>query len=448
MRLTMPGYVDYYTDAFERPTLDWFAANLSPGQIVADVGAHIGFLTVFIARLVGETGRVYAFEPAPTSLQYLTRNVSQNEAANVIVIRAAAGARAARRILYLVEDGDMNSLFPTNPFSRAAGTVEVEQLALDDVVPDLDIAKIDVEGAEIEALRGMSRILGQQPKPILVVEWSPTCQLAAGHSPEELIRVLRELGYEPAILGEPAGMGRSVDDLWLSFVRAGCHRVGTRTSCARPGARWRHPELDDSAMAATIKAAEDDVTDPSSGRGRGSLRRGSSSRVRTPDLLDHRDHGAAAARCRGADQPAADIGTADGSMTVLDDGRRCRGRRSPAPVRQRQLGLQLAHVVDGSCGSSLPGADAIVTAHLPARQRWEALQEQQRAQGRVRRGAWVGRARGRATGEHVRGDGVRSGAPCHGTMMSPVVSKPIACHEAQSTGDERAQFRPVRLGAR
>ena len=213
LTLTMPGYVDYYTDRFERSTLEWLSANLHRGLVVADVGAHIGFLTIFMARLVGETGRVYAFEPAPDNLSYLRRNVAQNAAANVVVVPAAAGARRATRTLYLVEEGDMHSLFPNNPFSHAVGTVEVEQVALDDVVSSLDVAKIDVEGAEIEALRGMGRILAQQPKPVLVVEWSPTCQLTAGHAPGELIRVLREFGYEPLILGEPAGVERSVDDL-------------------------------------------------------------------------------------------------------------------------------------------------------------------------------------------------------------------------------------------
>jgi FkbM family methyltransferase len=213
VKLTMPGYVDYYTDRFERPTLDWLSTNLQPGLLVADVGAHIGFLTIFIARLVGETGRVYAFEPAPDNLSYLRRNVAQNAAANVVVVPAAAGARRATRILYLVEEGDMHSLFPDNPLSHAVGTVEVEQLAMDDVVSHLDLAKIDVEGAEIEVLHGMGRILAQQPKPVLVVEWSPTCQLTAGHEPKELIQVLRDFGYEPLILGEPAGGGTSVDDL-------------------------------------------------------------------------------------------------------------------------------------------------------------------------------------------------------------------------------------------
>lgn len=219
VRLTMPGHVDYYTDRFEPETVKWLSSNLRPGAVVADIGAHIGFLTLLMARLVGETGRVFAFEPAPENVAYLTRNVASNGATNVVVVPVAAGANSGTRTLYLVEDSDMDSLFPGNPFSRARGTVEVEQVSVDDVVPYVDVAKIDVEGAEIEALRGMGRLLAHEPKPTLVVEWSPTCQVMAGHRPDELIGLLRKSGYSPAILGGGRNT-RTIDDV-LREVRAG-----------------------------------------------------------------------------------------------------------------------------------------------------------------------------------------------------------------------------------
>jgi FkbM family methyltransferase len=138
--------------------------HLRPGVVVADIGAHIGFLTFLMARLVGDTGRVYAFEPAPENVAYLTRNVASNGATNVVVVPVAAGANngnapSRRRQRYGLP-------LPGNPFSRTRGTVEVEQVSVDDVVPFVDVAKIDVEGAEIEVLRGMGRLLAHEPKPI------------------------------------------------------------------------------------------------------------------------------------------------------------------------------------------------------------------------------------------------------------------------------------------
>jgi FkbM family methyltransferase len=210
VKLTMPGsFLNYYTDNFEPSTLQWLRENLHPGMIVADVGAHIGFVTVFMARLVGPDGRVYAFEPASDSLAYLNRNISYNGLENVIIIPAAAGDTAGTRTLYLAEVSDTNSFYRRH-LGRTVGTLQVEQVRLDDVVSAPDLVKIDVEGAEIEVLKGMNRILDQGKRPILLVEWSPACQVGAGHSPDDLITTLRSLGYELEALGYSASVDETV----------------------------------------------------------------------------------------------------------------------------------------------------------------------------------------------------------------------------------------------
>jgi FkbM family methyltransferase len=211
VKLTMPGwFLNYYTDNFEPSTLQSLKDHLRPGMTVADVGAHIGLVTVFMARLVGPSGRVYAFEPAEDNLAYLKKNISDNVVDNVIVIPKAVGDMTGSRTLYLAEGSDMYSLHE-HPLSRTVGSVQIKQVRLDEVVSALDLAKIDVEGAEIEVLNGMKRILDQKKRPVLLVEWSPACQVAAGHPPDELIHKLRNLGYEPRILGY--GDSTSVDGI-------------------------------------------------------------------------------------------------------------------------------------------------------------------------------------------------------------------------------------------
>jgi FkbM family methyltransferase len=213
VELTMPGsFLNFYTDNFEPSTLQWLRENLRPGMIVADVGAHIGFVTVFMARLVGSGGRVYAFEPTSDSLAYLNRNVSQNGVQNVIIIPAAAGETADTRTLYLSGVSDTNSLYQRH-LGRTVGTLQVEQVRLDDVVSAPDLVKIDVEGAEIEVLKGMNRILDQGKRPILLVEWSPACQVGAARSPDDLITTLRSLGYELKVLGDSASVDETVHRL-------------------------------------------------------------------------------------------------------------------------------------------------------------------------------------------------------------------------------------------
>jgi predicted methyltransferase len=68
------------------------AALLRPGDWVADVGAHVGYYTLLAAAIVGETGHVFAFEPAPDNLEYLSKNIGLNKLKNVSVVASAAGA--------------------------------------------------------------------------------------------------------------------------------------------------------------------------------------------------------------------------------------------------------------------------------------------------------------------------------------------------------------------
>ena len=154
--------------------------HLKPGQIFCDVGAHFGYFTLLASRLVGEEGKVYAFEAASSVYDLLAGNTAKN--GNVKAFhRAASGANEVVTfnefpILY----SEYNSL--KLPDARQAGwlkknpprRVEVTAQRLDDFflqeqcVPD--IVKIDVEGAEPQVMAGMERLLAQHA-PVLVMEY-------------------------------------------------------------------------------------------------------------------------------------------------------------------------------------------------------------------------------------------------------------------------------------
>lgn len=70
---------------FEREVIQVYRQFLSPGMVVADVGAHAGYHTIRFAHLVGPNGKVYAFEPAPQNFKVLTRNVRRKRLTNVVV---------------------------------------------------------------------------------------------------------------------------------------------------------------------------------------------------------------------------------------------------------------------------------------------------------------------------------------------------------------------------
>ena len=147
-----------------------FAQICAPGHIVIEVGANIGSHTVGLARLVGSSGRVLAFEPQRLPFQTLCANVALNSIENVDCFWAAMGS----------QDGyiDVPDINPRKEFNFGAvsllGTPRGRPVAchtLDQYItlPRIDLIKVDVEGMEADVLRGGEQVL-KQFKPVLYVE--------------------------------------------------------------------------------------------------------------------------------------------------------------------------------------------------------------------------------------------------------------------------------------
>ena len=171
-------------------------ALVGPGDTVVDVGANIGYNTLYVAKRVGPSGRVYALEPAQDNISILYANLFANDLRHVVVLPYAAGKERAILRFYLRGDvSAVNSLYQDNFYHPITRTVEVLSVPLDDLIPTTpSLVKIDVEGGEIEVLQGMSRML-QSPALRLIVEWHPTLQQEANHAPDALPLMLLDLGY-------------------------------------------------------------------------------------------------------------------------------------------------------------------------------------------------------------------------------------------------------------
>lgn len=136
-----------------------FKSAVRAGSIVLDVGANVGAYTVLFAAWAGPSGRVYAFEPAPDTRAALERQLALNGVGDRVRVRAeaVAGSSGVRRFQSIGLRGD-NRLV-----AGSTEGLEVSAITLDDfcarehVVPD--VIKIDVEGAELEALRGARRAI-------------------------------------------------------------------------------------------------------------------------------------------------------------------------------------------------------------------------------------------------------------------------------------------------
>ncbi|HLL29390.1 MAG TPA: FkbM family methyltransferase [Allosphingosinicella sp.] len=223
VRLRVPKrFVEQYAlSAYEPVTQASVEDRLGPGMVVIDVGAHIGYFSLLSAKLVGESGRVHAFEPSDENLSYLKANVALNNRRNVEVYPYAAGAERAQRSFHITGSSDSHGLHP-HPNTTTLETVEVTQVPLDEIVTGrVDAVKIDVEGAELSVLDGMARILSENPELTLWVEWMPACMRNAGYDPAELPERLRSLGFAHIeVLDDHGNRRRPVDEV-LPLVRSG-----------------------------------------------------------------------------------------------------------------------------------------------------------------------------------------------------------------------------------
>ena len=170
--------------------------TVSRGATIVDVGANIGFNTVYAARRVGPAGRVIAIEPAADNLSVLHENIAANALENVEVLAVAAGRAHEVRTLFLRGGHSaVNSLFEPSVYGAVTGATPVRVAPLDDLVPGAaDLVKIDVEGAEIDVLLGMARLL-QNASIQVIAEWHPRLQEAAGYAPYALPRLLLAQGF-------------------------------------------------------------------------------------------------------------------------------------------------------------------------------------------------------------------------------------------------------------
>jgi len=136
-----------------------FEQHLEKGSIVFDIGAHTGFYTLLAAVLVGNTGKVIAFEPFPRNLSYLKQHLQLNKIENVTVIDAAVADRRSEAFFDYTDSSFTGHLAKTGKIK--VQTVVLDQLFAEGKIPLPTHLKIDVEGGEMSVFEGARTILTQ-----------------------------------------------------------------------------------------------------------------------------------------------------------------------------------------------------------------------------------------------------------------------------------------------
>jgi|GEM_PF-1702736 len=185
---------------YERDSIELLKKTIKPGMRCIDAGANTGYYSCLMGKLVGQSGKVYAFEPMPANFRMLQKNIGENSLQKIVEAHELA-CSSNRTII----KATMLSNMLVAGFHEAGKQVTMETIPVDEIIEGpVDIIKIDVEGHEIEALNGMKRIISYH-RPVILSEineyWLQTCAKSSG---KEYLEYLNSLGYRVFNVKTPA----------------------------------------------------------------------------------------------------------------------------------------------------------------------------------------------------------------------------------------------------
>src|SRR3990167_2192625 len=188
-----------YAFDYEPETRRAFRRIVKPGMTVVDAGANIGYYTLLAAKSMGNSGRVYAFEPDPGYYALLKKNIEVNRLNKIVELFQSAVGNAENKSTFFLGNLTANSFFSL-PGVTTDKTIVVDVVSLDKFFsarnwPSVNVIKLDIEGSEKTALDGMRGLLKRNKDINIIIEVNPAFLEAAGTTAEELFLLLVELGF-------------------------------------------------------------------------------------------------------------------------------------------------------------------------------------------------------------------------------------------------------------
>lgn len=205
---------------------DVFLRSIKPGMTVIDVGANVGYYTLLGARAVGPTGKVYAFEPEPRNLKFLTSNVSLAGAHWTTVCGKALWNETGTSKLFVRADDQCGGHSMIGGDESKA--VSIETITLDEYLGNnqrVDVMKIDAEGAEPFIIEGMQQVIAASPGMKILMEFAPDFVRGSGRDPQEFLNMLIGLGLSIKFINHDATLSdvvinkiESYSDAWPEML--------------------------------------------------------------------------------------------------------------------------------------------------------------------------------------------------------------------------------------
>ena len=185
------GEHGYWLGSYEIHKRRAFEREIKPQMVVFDIGANVGFYSILAAHLVGEEGKVYAFEPLNRNIEFIRRHALLNEMENIEAFEAAVSDQSGEAFF------DLGVSIATGHLSET-GSIKVPLVRLDDLISTgdilpADIMKVDVEGAEYAALQSAQKLI-EDHRPTIFLD-------THGRDVHDLtIKLLASYGYQFEIL--------------------------------------------------------------------------------------------------------------------------------------------------------------------------------------------------------------------------------------------------------
>ena len=190
----------YFKGIYEPNVTKLLEQTLNRGDIFIDIGANIGYFSVIASHIIGPTGEVHSFEPIPEIFESLKYNVTINSISNIYLNQTAIHKIETSLPLYLPADGNNGSGSLIRHPHLPGQSIMCPAKPLDDYISatglkSVNLIKIDIEGNELNALKGMERLLSSHQPPKIICEGIPELIVGSGQTLNQLFEYLESLDY-------------------------------------------------------------------------------------------------------------------------------------------------------------------------------------------------------------------------------------------------------------
>ena len=218
--LNLQSEKDYWLGTYEIDLQEAIRDLVKPGMVAYDLGSNIGYISLMTAKKVGPQGKIFAFEPLPENQERLRKNLALNPDLNIELIPMAVGESSGKKQFLTHSSGGMGKLSGADGRDvQYQKSIEVECTSLDEFVfkqgnPKPELIKMDIEGGEGLALRGMSKLI-PEVKPLFIIE------LHGKEAAELCWQILTKAGYTISKLSKGFPTISSLSELdWKSYILA------------------------------------------------------------------------------------------------------------------------------------------------------------------------------------------------------------------------------------